>query len=100
MRITELPIYWLILQVPALKMMPAGCPNEHHGLHLLTAESMQTIKCPWPLDFFQANNRTAFSINMPKSSFPIRPRHRPYFLPKEVLTATKVEGPFVEYTIK
>ncbi|KAL8594573.1 hypothetical protein ACOMHN_002128 [Nucella lapillus] len=54
-------------------MTRGGSKNVRHGLHLLTDGEVSRIKCPWPLDFFDAINRTAFTITLPHCHFPIDP---------------------------
>lgn len=56
-------------QVPALHLRRGGAENVYHGLHLLLDSGRMT--CPWPLSFFLANDRTAFSIHMERDRFPI-----------------------------
>lgn len=61
-------------QVPALHMTRTGASNVYHGLHLLQSARMT---CPWPLNFFLANDRTAFPITIPRDRFPIDRPHSP-----------------------
>ncbi|KAK7098001.1 hypothetical protein V1264_004895 [Littorina saxatilis] len=62
-------------EVPSLHMTRAGSRNVHHGLHLLGPNSK--IKCPWPLTFLNAMNRTAFGIQSPEYRFPVEPTTGP-----------------------
>ena len=50
-----------LMDVPALHLT-RPVRNIHHGLFLL--QDTGKIRCPWPLDFFNALSRTAYPISM------------------------------------